>query len=69
MNVLTENLNEILQYLSGFLGNETNARNLEAEALSGNQIRATWEVSPYNCDVFGYRVHYYEVDNPQHQGM
>ncbi|XP_072041404.1 uncharacterized protein [Amphiura filiformis] len=51
-----------------FFGNDTNARNLKADALSSSEIEAIWEVSPNNCDVFGYRVHYYEIDNPDNTG-
>ena len=41
---------------------------MKAEALHSSSIMATWEISPNNCDVFGYRVHYYEVNNPDEKG-
>ena len=61
-------LTTFLCFLLDFFGNETNARNLQADALSSSEIEAIWEVSPNNCDVFGYRVHYYEIDNPDNTG-
>ena len=62
------NIVPILLRFAEFLSNETNARNVQAVGLHANSIMATWDVSPYNCDVFGYRVHYYEVNNTDQKG-
>ncbi|XP_038068497.1 uncharacterized protein LOC119737915 isoform X3 [Patiria miniata] len=48
---------------------DTNARNVKAVAINETAIRVTWDVSPYNCDVFGYRVHYQQYQEPSNAGF
>ena len=53
---------------SEFYLNETNVQSVEAEAVSANTIDVRWEVSLYNCDVIGYIVRYFVVEDPAQSG-
>ncbi|XP_022102814.1 uncharacterized protein LOC110985794 isoform X3 [Acanthaster planci] len=47
---------------------DTNARNVKAVATNETTIQVTWEVSPYNCDIIGYRVYYQHNQEPNDAG-
>ena len=53
---------------SDFTEEDTNARNVRASAITETTVSVTWDASPYNCDIFGYRVYYEQYRQPSNAG-
>nr|XP_054765192.1 uncharacterized protein LOC129271969 [Lytechinus pictus] len=53
----TMNINYICEVTpKGFSADEARPTNLTAETTSTLTVSLKWDVSPFNCDVFGYRI-------------
>ncbi|XP_033117509.1 uncharacterized protein LOC117117344 [Anneissia japonica] len=52
-----------------FTRNDTNVQNITGEVLSPTAVQIMWDVSPYSCDIVGYRIHYTDKSSQDDESL